>query len=221
MPGKSINFPTQIDLYQFISTQAHDLRTPFNHITGFSKMLLNTAGDAALTDFQKDDLGTVYRSGMRALTLLNGLIDIAWINQHEKEPNPNDTDIEQLIAQGLAQWKKFNPSAEIQLDYQVLTAEKTIHTDEQLGRQLIASLIAYVALYCEGKAIVYITASDEPGWFLFTFTSAGLKARLISEMDREMFGYIDRVLIEIQNGQVRQAEETDQGAIVRFALPKK
>jgi hypothetical protein len=103
----------------------------------------------------------------------------------------------------------------------VLTAEKTIHTDEQLGRQLIASLIAYVALYCEGKAIVYITASDEPGWFLFTFTSAGLKARLISEMDREMFGYIDRVLIEIQNGQVRQAEETDQGAIVRFALPKK
>jgi hypothetical protein len=36
-----------------------------------------------------------------------------------------------------------------------------------------------------------------------------------------MFGYIDRVLIEIQNGQVRQAEETDQGAIVRFALPKK
>ena len=221
MPGKMINLPTQIDLDAFISTQAHDLRTPFNHITGFSKMLLNTVDDTALTDFQKEDLGTVYRSGMRALTLLNGLIDIARINQHEKEPNPKDTDIEQLIAQGLAQWKKFNPGADVQLDYQVLTTEKNIHTDEQLGRQLIASFIAYVALYCEGKAIVNITASDEPGWFLFTFTSSGLKARLVSEMDREMFGYVDRTLIEIQNGQVRQAEETDQGAIVQFALPKK
>jgi K+-sensing histidine kinase KdpD len=220
MPGKMINLPTQIDLDQFISAQAHDLRTPFNHITGFSKMLLNTISDAPLTDFQKEDLGTVYRSGMRALTLLNGLIDIARINQHEKEPNPKDTDIEQLIAQGLAQWKKFNPGADVQMDYQVLTAEKTIHADEQLGRQLIASLIAYVTLYCEGKATVTITAADEPGWCLFTFTSAGLKARLVSEMDREMFGYIDRALVEIQNGQVRQAEETDQGAIVRFALPK-
>jgi K+-sensing histidine kinase KdpD len=221
MPGKLINFPTQIDLDQFISAQAHDLRTPFNHITGFSKMLLNTVGDAALTDFQKEDLGTVYRSGMRALTLLNGLIDIARINRHEKEPNPKDTDIEQMIAQGLAQWKKFNPGTEIQLDYQVLTTEKNILTDEQVGRQLIASFISYVALYCEGRANVTISAADEPDWFLFTFTSSGLKARLASEMEREMFGYIDRALIEMQNGQIRQAEETDQGAIVQFALPKK
>jgi K+-sensing histidine kinase KdpD len=221
MPGKKIDLPTQIDLDQFISKEAHDLRTPFNHITGFSKMLLNTVGDAPLTDFQKEDLGTVYRSGMRALTLLNGLIDIARINQHEKEPNPKDTDIEQLIAQGLAQWKKFNPGADVQLDYQVLTPAKMIHTDEQIGRQLIASLVAYVALYCEGKAAVTITAADEPDWFLFTFTSLGVKAHLPSEIDREMFGYVNRALIEIQNGQVRQAEETDDGAIVRFALAKK
>jgi hypothetical protein len=30
-------------------------------------MLLNTVGDAALTDFKKEDLGTVYRNGMCAL----------------------------------------------------------------------------------------------------------------------------------------------------------
>jgi signal transduction histidine kinase len=221
MPGKIINLPTQIDLDQFISTQAHDLRTPFNHITGFSKMLINTVGDAPLTDFQKEDLGTVYRSGMRALTLLNGLIDIARINRHEKEPNPKDTDIEQLIAQGLAQWKKFNPGADVQLDYQVLTSTKTIRTDEQISRQVISSLVAYVALHCDGKASVTITAADELDGVLFTFTSAGVKARLPSEMDREMFGYVNRALIEMLNGHIRQAEETDDGAIVRFAFPKK
>ena len=221
MPDKKIILPTQIDLNQFISLQAHDLRTPFNHITGFSKMLLNTVGEAPLTDFQKEDLGTVYRSGMRALTLLNGLIDIARLNQHEKEPSPKDTDIEQLIAQGLAQWKKFNPGAEVQLDYQVLTSVKTIHTDEQLARQIISSLIAFVALYCVSGTAVTIIAADEPDWFLFTFSSTGVKARLPSELDLDMLGYVNRTLIELQNGQIRQAEETDDGAIIRFALPKK
>ena len=221
MPNKKINLPTQIDLDQFISTQAHDLRTPFNHVTGFSKMLLNTVGEAPLTDFQKEDLGTVYRSGMRALTLMNGLIDIARINRGEKEPIPKDTDIEQLIAQSLAQWKKFNPGADVQLDYQVLSSEKTIRTDEQINRQVFSSFIAYVALYCEAKAAITITVTDEPDWFLFTFTSAGVKARLPSELDREMFGYVNRALIELQGGQIRQTEETDEGAIVRFALPKK
>jgi len=221
MPDKKIDLPTQIDLAQFISSQAHDLRTPFNHITGFSKMLLNTVGDAPLTDFQKEDLGTVYRSGMRALTLLNGLIDIARINQNVKEPNPKDIDIEQLIAQGLAQWKKFNPGADVQLDYQILTTLKTIHTDEQIGRQVISSFIAYVALFCEANATVTIIAADEPDWVLFTFTSVGVKGRLPSEIDREMFGFINRTLIELQNGEIRQTDETVDGAIVRFALPKK
>jgi signal transduction histidine kinase len=221
MPDKKIILPAHIDLTEFISIQAHDLRTPFNHITGFSKMLLNTVGDAPLTDFQKEDLGTVYRSGMRALTLMNGLIDIARINQHEKELAPKNTDIEQLIAQGLAQWKKFNPDKEVQLDYQVLASEKTIHTDEQISRQVISGFITYVALFCEAKATVTIIAADEPDWFLFTLTSAGVKNRLPSELDREMFGYVNRYLVEIQNGQIRQAEETEDGAIIRFALPKK
>jgi signal transduction histidine kinase len=221
MSDKKINLPTKIDLDQFISTQAHDLRTPFNHITGFSKMLLNTVGEAPLTNFQKEDLGTVYRSGMRALMLLNGLIDIARINRHEKEPNPRDTDIEQLIAQGLAQWKKFNPGADVQLDYQVLTSAKTICTDEQISRQVISSLVAYVALFCEGKTAVTITAADEPDGILITFTSTGVKAHLPSELDREMFGYVNRALIEMLNGHIRQAEETDEGAIVRFSFPNK
>jgi len=221
MPDKKIDLPKQIDLTRFISIQAHDLRTPFNHITGFSKMLLNTVSDAPLTDFQKQDLGTVYRSGMRALTLLNGLIDIARINQNEKEPIPKDTNIEQLIAQDLALWKKFNPGADLQLDYQVLTSEKTICTDEQIGRQIIFNFLAYVVLFCEARAAVTIIAAEEQDCFLFTFTSAGEKARLSSEMEQEMFGFVTRALIELQNGQIRQAQETDDGAIVRFALPKK
>ncbi len=221
MPDNKILLPTQIDLDQLISAQAHDLRTPFNHITGFSKMLLNTVGDAPLTDFQKEDLWTVYCSGMRALTLLNGLIDIARINRHEIKPNPIEKDIEQLIAQGLAQWKKSNPAADVQMDYQVITPVKTIFADDQLNRQVISSFITFVSLYCEPKVTITISVTDEPDWFLFTFTGVGAKVRLPSQLDREIFGYINRTLVEMQKGEIRQAEETSDGVIVRFVLPKK
>ena len=220
MPTRKIEFPTHIDLDQLISVQAHDLRTPFNHVTGFSKMLLNTIGNAPLTDLQKEDLGTVYRSGMRALSLMNGLIDIARINQHEKQPNPKETDIEQNIAQGLAQWKKFNPGADVLTDYQVLTTQKTIHADEQILRQIISGFVAYVALYCEANAKITVSVAEQEDWFLFTFSCAGIKTRQPSGLDLEMFGYINRILVEMQNGEIRQAEETDIGATVQFALPK-
>jgi len=221
MPNKRIGLPTQIDLERFISVQAHDLRTPFNHVTGFSKMLLNTISDAPLTDFQKEDLATVYRSGMRALMLMNGLIDIARINQQEKASKPKDTDIEQLIAQGLAHWKKFNPGIDAQTDYQILTTSKTIQTDEQIIRQVIAGFIAYVTLYCEAKTVITISVEEQSKWFLFSLTSTGVKARLVSELDQEMMGYINRSLVEMQEGEIRQAEETETGAVIKFALPKK
>jgi K+-sensing histidine kinase KdpD len=221
MATTKIDLPTKIDLEQFISQQAHDLRTPFNHTTGFSKMLLNTVGVAPLTDFQKEDLGTVYRSGMRALTLMNGLIDIARINRHEKTTACKEADIEQLVAQSVVQWKKFNPAAEVHVDYQVLTDTKTIQTDEQISRQVISGFIALVATYSEAQTKVSISVSEQPGWLLFTLSCSGVKARQPSDLDREMLGYVNRALIEMQDGEIRLAEETDNGAIIQFALLNK
>jgi signal transduction histidine kinase len=220
MPTKKIILPSHIDLDHFISVQAHDLRTPFNHVIGFSKMTLNTVGDAPLTNFQKEDLGTVYRSGLRALSMMNGLIDIARINLHEKEPNPTNVNIEQMIEQSLAQWKKFSPGSDVQTETHIMTSSTELHVDEQLIRQVVTGFVTYVAHYCEAKAKVTITVEEEPNWFIFTFTCAGTKARLPSELDLEMLGYINRTFIELNAGEIRRAEENDEGAIIQFALPK-
>ncbi len=220
MPIKKITFPTTIDLDRFISVQAHDLRTPFNHIIGFSKMTLNTVGDVPLTNFQKEDLGTVYRSGLRALSLMNGLIDIARINRHEKELHLSDINIGQLVEQCLAQWKKFNPANDVQVEPRILVTSQTIHADEQLLKQVITGFIAYVALYCEAKVKVGFIVEEVPDQFIFTYASSGTKARLPSELDLEMFGYVNRTFVELQAGKILQAEENDEGALIKFAIRK-
>ncbi len=220
MPTKAINLPTQIDLYQFISVQAHDLRTPFNHIIGFSKMTLNTVGIEPLTNFQKEDLGTIYRSGLRALSLMNGLIDIARLNRQEKELTLTDPNIQQMLDQSIAQWKKVNPSNEAEVEPHLLTSSATIHADEQLIRQIIAGFITYVGLYCEPKQKITLTVEETPDQFVFSFSSSGVHARLIPSLDLDMLGYVYRAFVELHSGKIITAEENDEGALIQFSLRK-
>ena len=83
----TFDLPDQLDLAKFISVEAHDLRSPFSHVVGFSKIVLN-GQSGPLTDLQKEDLTTVYQSALRALTLMNNLIDMARLSRREKTASP-------------------------------------------------------------------------------------------------------------------------------------
>ncbi len=220
MPTKPIQLPTEIDLDQFISVQAHDLRTPFNHIIGFSKITLNTVGDAPLTNYQKDDLTTVYRSGLRALSLMNGLIDIARLNRHEKELKVAEADIQQILDSSLTQWKKVNPGYDAQLEVKILAASSKMQVDDQLLRQILTGFITYVAQYCESRQQITLTVEETPDQFVFSIASSGTRARLPSGLDLEMLGYVNRAFVELHHGSILCSEENDSGALIKFCLPK-
>jgi K+-sensing histidine kinase KdpD len=220
MPIKTLELPTKIDLEQFISEEAHDLRSPFNQVIGFGKMLINTVKDEPFSDVQKDDLNTVYRNGMRAFNMINALIDIARINRGEKIVNKGDTSIQQLMEHSLSQWKKFHPGTGTQVQYQILTSATAMHCDELLTQQIITGFIAYVELFCGAKSTVTLTVEDGADGFVFTVTGKGTKMQTIQKMDLEMMGYINRACVELQKGTIRRAEENDDGALIQFVLPK-
>ena len=220
MTNTPLELPTHLDLEQFISAEAHDLRTPFNHVTGFSKILFNGVSAAYTAEMQKEDLGTVYRSGQRALWLLNGLIDIARLNRHEKEASPEDLDTLSVVEQSLAHWRKFHPASALQTEIQISTSASRVYADEALLRQIVAGFILYVAQYVDPQAKVTLMIEEEEGWAVFTVASAGTKVQPFSQLDLDMQGYLCRAFIELQRGEIRSAEETGDGAAIRFALPK-
>lgn len=221
MAHTKLELPTHLDLEQFISNEAHDLRTPFNHVTGFSRLLLSGGSAAYTAEMQKEDLGTVYRSGQRALLLLNGLIDIARLNRHEKETSPDELEILSLVEQSLTHWRKFHPASTLQTEIQISTSTPRLRADEALLRQILSGFILYVAQYADPRAKVTLTVEEEEGWFVFTVSSAGTKVQPFSQLDLDMQGYINRAFVELQGGEIRLAEETDEGASIQFALPKK
>ncbi len=219
MTNIPLNLPRQIDLEQFISAEAHDLRSPFNQIIGFSKLLLNNPSVDYPPDLQKEDIGTVYRNGQRALLLMNGLIDIARLNRHEKEICLAEIEIKALLEQSLAYWKKFYPACTAEAGYQISTAASSITVDDGLLCQILSGFIVVVAQFLDSEGKATITVGEEPGWFVFTVSSIGKKAQPFSHLDLQMQGYISRALVELQRGEVRAAEETADGASIQFALP--
>ena len=53
----------------------HDLKTPINSITGFSKVILNGI-DGPAKDLQREDLTTIFESGQRLLSMIDDVTSI-------------------------------------------------------------------------------------------------------------------------------------------------
>lgn len=220
MTNIPLELPAHLDLEQFISEQAHDLRSPFNQIVGFSRILMNGASAAYPEEMQKEDAATVYRSGQRALSLMNGLIDIARLERREKEASLEEIEFTSLLSQSLAYWKKFNPGSKLQIEVQVLTVAMHFTVDESLVRQTLFSFIQYVAQYVDPQGHVTLVVEEEPGAFIFKIASSGKKTAPLSQLDLQMQGYTGRALVELQQGEIRLVEETDTGAAIHFGLPR-
>ncbi len=55
-----------------VSKIGHDLKTPINAITGFSRVILKEM-DGPITELQRQDLTSIYESGQKLLTMVNDL----------------------------------------------------------------------------------------------------------------------------------------------------
>jgi K+-sensing histidine kinase KdpD len=54
---------------------SHDMKTPINAITGFSRVILKGI-DGPITDFQQEDLTSIYEAGKKLLAMVNDLFAV-------------------------------------------------------------------------------------------------------------------------------------------------
>ena len=220
MTNTPLDLPRQIDLEELIAHEAHDLRSPYNLIIGFSKMLQSEPNPAYPPELQREDAEAIYRSGQRALLLMNSLIDIARLNRHDKEAVSAEVELKLVLAQSLAFWKKFNLASTLQTDFQINTTTSHLIVDEALLRQTVCSFIMVVAQHVDPQASVLLTVEEESSWLIFTIHGTGQKAQPFSQLDLQLQGYLGRALVELQGGELRTAEETADGAMIVFTLPQ-
>ncbi len=219
MTKTTFDLPDQFDIVEFISKEAHDLKSPFNRILGFTKMLLKGMS-GPLTDMQKDDLTVVYENSAQAMSAMSNLVDMARLSRGEKAFSPVEANLNNLLAQTVAYWKQSKAVHGVELVTNIPEAEVKIRADESLLKQCLLNWILYVVEYTQPPAQVTLTLESRETDALLTLQSQGKHNIAAAEMILTMSAYIGQAILKLHDGQVLLAEGNEEGAIIQLALPR-
>jgi len=219
MTKSAFEIPEQFDIVEFISKKAHDLKSPFNRILGFTKMLLKGMS-GPLTDMQKDDLTVVYENSVQAMAAMSNLVDMSRLSRGEKAFAPVDANLNNILAQTVAYWKQNKAVKDVELTAQIPETETKIRADESLLKQCLLNWILYVVEYTQPPAQVTLTLESRETDALLTIQSQGKRNIAAAEMILTMTAYIGQAILKLHSGQVLLAEGDDEGAVIQVCLPK-
>ncbi|GAB4505016.1 MAG: hypothetical protein Fur0043_20110 [Anaerolineales bacterium] len=212
------DFPSQVDLQQKVSAWAHDLRSPFNHILGFSKLVLN-GQSGPVTDDQKKDLTIVYHSALRALSLVNNLIEIARLQRGEKQPSRAPLDLSVWLDEAVAHWRKNNPDLELPIAVLMSKPIPPVPLDKQQMGWILGGFFSYLAAYAGGTGHLTVEVSLEQDSLLFDLRLVSITKTGHDYIMQEMFAPICRAYVELQGGEIRLGEADEEQARIQFILP--
>lgn len=219
MAKTQIEFPSKIDLHEKISDWAHDLRSPFNHVLGFTKMVLN-GKSGPITDLQKDDLTIVFRSSLRAVSLVNNLIEIARLQNGEKDVKQASVDLDKFLDQTIAQWQKTNPGIHVPIAVIRLTQSPRVEVDKQQLTWILHGFFSYLIAYADSTGSLTLEIREEPDTLVFNLHQTGILKKGYDEVSLEMFAFICKAYIELQGGEIRNSELDESEAMIQFMLPQ-
>lgn len=154
----------------FISYMSHELRTPLNAIIGFAQLLrMNQLDSASAT--RQEAAGHILSSGQHLLTLINDILDLAYIESGTLNLTIENLELGTLVNEAIACIKPLATKHKITLNFECNCHSKVwVLADQRRLRQIILNLLSNaikynrpdgsVALICgvmENKACITIS----------------------------------------------------------------
>ena len=125
---------------KFFSIIAHDLRTPFNSMLGFSE-LLNEKFDQYDTETKKKYTGIIYNGLQKTLKLLDNLLEWSWSQKGIIDFNPEKTSLNSLVKEKLELVNQSADNKSIQIINQI--AENIyVEADKNMLATIIRNLLS-------------------------------------------------------------------------------
>lgn len=148
----------------------HEIRTPFNAIIGFSR-LLRRDRDKRLTDSHKIRLETVITRSQKVLELINDLLDLTRVETGQVRVNPETFEVADLIDQCVS---KVSASAHdgVELNQDVPDDIGQVNTDVGRLRQVLFNLL-WNALNFTGEGRVTVSARRTNGHLRLSVNDTG------------------------------------------------
>ena len=226
---------------QFLANMSHELRTPLNSVIGFSRVILKGI-DGPINEVQKQDIGSIYSSGMHLLNMINEILDMSKIEAGKMELQLESVYIGDVINSTVSTAIGLVKDKPIQLIQNVQANLPLIKIDQIRIGQVLNNLIANAVKFTE-KGTVTISASlakgpaDKPE-MMITVADTGIGIAVEDQSKLfQRFSQVDdsptrktggtglglsicRSLVELHKGRIGLLQsEVGKGSTFFFTLP--
>ena len=221
---------------KFFSIIAHDLRSPFNSIIGFSEILLENAVKKNY-DVMEEYSEIILMSSRRAMDLLSNLMEWTRSQTGRMDFNPGKVELVQLITgigqlfHGIAEQKSIGIILEMPESAAIYADQDMLST---VLRNLISNAIKFT--YFGGKITVSVQENPEEITVSIRDSGVGMKKEKLEKLfridsDSSTLGtnkekgtglglILCKEFIEKHNGKIWVESEFGKGSVFRFTIQK-
>lgn len=221
---------------KFFSIIAHDLRSPFNGLLGFSKVLYEEFGDLSEEE-QKEYIGYVYNSSKNIFKLIENLLQWSRIQTGRREYIPIKLDLHDEV------YKVINLFTSIAIDKKIsivnaVPVNTIISADQNMITSILQNLLSNSIKFskADGRIIIKIKTNVK-GFSEISVTDngIGISDENISKVFKidEHFSTIGtaneegsglglilcKEMIEGINGSIKIESKKGKGTVITFAIP--
>jgi signal transduction histidine kinase len=228
-----ISRETEVDLMksEFLSTAAHELRTPMASIFGFAEVLLSQEFDVAE---RKEFLTIIYKQAELMSTILNELLDLARIEARRgKDFVFASLPLQALVSEVVQGFKL--PAGRLPPRLLAPVEPLRVWADHKKVQQAMLNVLSNAYKYSPAGGEVRIAVESRAPWVAICITDAGigLSAAQLSRVGERFYRAdasgkvpgtglgmsIVKEIVDIHRGQVEIVSQPGQGTAVTLLFP--
>lgn len=169
---------------KFFSIIAHDLRNPFNHLLGFSELLIDRFD--TLDDHRKQEfIGNIYSSLQHMFRLLENLLSWSRLQLGTIEWDPSPIELSSLVKETMELLENQAGSKQINLESR--HSEKLmVFGDPNMLETVLRNLISNALKFTKEKGTVWVDAEVSEGIATIAVndTGIGMPPDIVAELFR-------------------------------------
>ncbi len=172
-----------------MSKMGHDLKTPINAITGFSRVILKGI-DGTITEFQQQDLTSIYDAGKKLLEMINDMFEVARSDAGKTGVYEKSFDVADLLGDLLKTAQPILAKREHILEVHGSGDLGKMQVDASQVRWILLSLLFRAARLSDSGAVSLLVTRERlqnSDWLLFQIAKVGEQPLVFEESPLQNF----------------------------------
>lgn len=219
---------------KFFSIIAHDLRSPYNSILGFSKILRDTAKEGHTQDMVEfSDL--IYLSAQQSFNLLNNLLEWSRSQTGAISFNPDYISIRQIVSDNIRLMNTAVEEKKIHISSNI--ADDMIYADKNIIDTIVRNLLSNAIKYSFTNGNIIVNAQADKNSYTLSVRDEGigipeknlnklfkLEESISTEGTKKEKGtglglLLCKEFVQIHHGDISAKNNTADGSTFTFHIP--